>query len=583
MNISENNIYSIFSIILDAIKIFYFNKKKQFYLLFITIFLGSLAEVISFSLVIPVIYIINDPSPIQNVFLLNFIYTNFHFSSTNTFILFLLVTLVIVFLIKNLFLLYCIFIQHKFVYSVANDILRTQMTNFYKNDYLDVKEKNSIDYFRCLIEAPHGFADSLVMPMIFLFNEFLVLIIVFFALLFYKPSVVFLLFISIFPIGYWFITKAKHKLHENSDLRSNYEKLSYINAIEGINAYSDIKLFSKENSFINSILDSFNALYKVMSLRSIYILIPRRVIEVLVILTICVIFIIANMLLNVTKNEMVLILLTFSTAAYRLLPSLNEIVINIVKIRTSSYILELLNFIKAPIKHNTDFKLLSFNNNIQLKNIIFSYKSNNIKVLDNLSLCIQKGEFVVLTGDSGVGKSTIGKILTGFVKADAGQYLIDNIDLQHINQIKKNISYVTQDFYLFDKTLWENIAIGETIDKVDLNKINQIIKYSKLKEFVDTLPHGIYQPIGEMGTKLSGGQKQRIAIARALYRDIEFLVLDEATSSLDKENEQDIINTLYDISKEKNITVLLITHRVIAVNNYDAVYELKNGILIKKV
>ena len=96
---------------------------------------------------------------------------------------------------------------------------------------------------------------------------------------------------------------------------------------------------------------------------------------------------------------------------------------------------------------------------------------------------------------------------------------------------------------------------------------------------MDSLPLGIHQPIGEMGAKLSGGQKQRIAIARALYKDIEFLVLDEATSSLDKELEQEVINTIYDISKKTNLTVLLITHRVSAIKRFDQIYEFNNGVL----
>lgn len=578
---TESHRNSLIALIKEILSVFYFNRRKQFYFLLGIIFFSSIADVVSFTLIIPVIYLINDPQPIREIEILRLVYTELNFNSTGHFIFFLLLGLVFVFLIKNIFLLFSVYIQNKFVYAVAKDILKKKLSDFYKNDYLDVKENNSIEYLRCLLEAPQGFADSLMMPMIFILNESLVVIFILIALLFYKVAVILLLVITIVPIGYFMVYIAKRKLQENSEKRTILEKEAYVTAVEGINAYRDVKLFGKEDSFINSILSVFSRYYKVLILRNIYILTPRRIIEILVVGTICILFIIANFGLHASKNQLVLILLTFSTAAYRLLPSLNEIVTNIVRVKTSVYILDLLKFIKEPDGSDDKFDLLSFDHKIEMADINFTYKENNKMVLKDVSLSIQKGAFVILTGDSGSGKTTIGKILTGFIRSDTGKYIMDDVEVKHINQIKWHIGYVTQDFYLFDKTLLENIAIGDNVESVDLKKIDRILKYTNLKQFVDSLPLGIYQPIGEMGAKLSGGQKQRIAIARALYREIDFLVLDEATSSLDKVNEQEVIDTIYNISKETNLTVLLITHSVSFVKRFDAIYEIRDGHLNK--
>lgn len=564
-------------LIKNILKVFYANNKKQFLILLLIIFFSGLADVISFTLIIPVMYIINDPLSIQDSKVLHLLYQQFQFNSVGHFTLFLLFGLVIIFLLKNLFLLACVFIQSRFVYKVAHDILKKKLSDFYMSDYLDIKKNNSIEYVRCFLEAPQGFADMLMMPLVLIMNESLVIIIVLIALLFYMPSVILLLFISIVPVGYLMVRLAKKKLQENSDTRSTIEKEAYVSTVEGVNAYRDIRLFNRENIFIHSILNIFKKYYDVLIMTNLYLVTPRRIIEVLLVTTICLLFIIVYFVLGATKNQMILVLLTFSTAAYRILPSLNEIVTNIVRIRTNSYLLELLEFIKEPKSVHKTFEEIKFHQKIELKNINFYYPESKTQVLSNFILSIKKGDFVLLSGESGTGKTTVGKILTGFVKPDSGTYLIDDIEVQDINQIRNFIGYVTQDFYLLDKSLLENITLGDAPENVNLEKVEQIIQATNLKNLVDSLPKGIHQPIGEMGSKLSGGQRQRIAIARALYKNVEFLILDEATSSLDKENEMDILDTIYAVSKQKNITVLIFTHRVSSVTKFDEMYVLENG------
>ncbi len=577
-----NTNHSLFYLIKETLSVFYENKKRAFYFLMLIIFLGSIVEVLSFSLIIPVVYIINDPAAIAQSKILNFIYTQFSFTSSIQFIVCLLLGLVVLFLLKNIFLMFSVYTQRKFVFSTATDILKNHLDTFYHAEYTTIKQRNSAEYIRYILEAPPSFADLLMMPVIFILNETLIAIFILLALLIYKPLVVVFLIFTIAPLGILMMYLSKKKLQENSDEKTIREKEAYIAAVEGINGYTDIILFGKEQQFKKSILSVFDKYYKVLAWRSIYVLTPRRIIEVLVIITIFALYGIATFAVHADQKQIILILLAFSTAAYRLLPSLNEILTNTVLVKTSAYVLDLLNFVKSNTEEIKHLPPLAFSHKIELSNINFSYIEHERKILQDANLSINKRDFVVLTGDSGIGKSTIAKLLIGFLKPASGKYLIDGVEVQHSTQIRNWLGYVSQDLFLFDKSLMENIAIGENPSGIDIAKVQQLIKLVNLEELVANLPQGIAQNIGEMGTRLSGGQRQRIAIARALYKNCDLLILDEATSALDKATEQEIIDTLYRIAKEKHLSVLMITHRVTSVKQYDSIYELKNGKMVRR-
>lgn len=577
---SEKN-KSLLNIIKDIISVFYTAKKFKFVLLLFMILLASLVDVLSLSMIIPVVYLINDPAPIENNSLLHFLYVQFHFTSHDYFILFLLVCLVIVFLLKNLFMLSVVHIQNKFIYSTVYDLIDKQLNLFFKSEYLNIKSSNSVNYLRALVLAPQEFSGNLLLPMLLMLNEVLVVCLIATALLVYSPVLVLLLSVTILPITFFFLKIAKNKLLEISDIKDTLENRISIKTLESIHAYTDIKLFSKEQVFIKSIKDNIEKWFSMNADTNFYNWIPRRIIESIVILTICLLFLFALLLSDDYYKDIVLVLLAFAAAAYRLLPSLNEIIINMIRIKSSSYILDQLLFIKDNIVSVND-QLDEFTSKIEFKNLCLKYKDNNSELLSDLTAIFNMGEFVVITGESGSGKSTLGKILTGFVKPDSGHYLIDNTEIQHFDQIKNLFGYVTQDFFLLDDTLLNNIAIGEHQEEICMEKINDVIVASNLSELISTLPFGIHQPIGEMGNKLSGGQKQRIAIARALYKESKILVLDEITSALDTDNERNILDIIYKLSKQKNISVFIFTHRLSSLQNFDRVYELKNGKLIQQ-
>ena len=173
--------------------------------------------------------------------------------------------------------------------------------------------------------------------------------------------------------------------------------------------------------------------------------------------------------------------------------------------------------------------------------------------------------------------------MTGLLKANTGKIIIDGLNFENNFYLIKNImGYVSQNIFLTDETIKNNIAFGVDDNAIDNQKIEKAVSTAQLTEFVNRLKLGLNTIVGERGVKISGGERQRIGIARALYNDPKILVFDEATSALDLETEKDILDTLLELKKDK--TIIFITHRISSLKYCNKVYELKNGILtIKKI
>ena len=229
---------------------------------------------------------------------------------------------------------------------------------------------------------------------------------------------------------------------------------------------------------------------------------------------------------------------------------------------------------------NENKNKIKFKKNILLKNINFKYKNNF--VLKNLNLRIKKNTFIVICGKSGSGKTTLANVLLGLLSPSKGNIFVDanKIDKNNLRNFQNILSYVPQNVFLFNGSIQENISMENKNENVDKKKLNNVIKLSKLNEFIKNLRGKYKSKIGEDGINISGGQKQRIGIARALYRSPDIIILDESTNSLDKKTENEIIKYLKKLSNTK--TVILISHNTEAIKHCDEIYELKNLKLSKK-
>jgi len=261
------------------------------------------------------------------------------------------------------------------------------------------------------------------------------------------------------------------------------------------------------------------------------------------------------------------------------MPSLNRIMTGLMYLETNQVSVQ--NLYKhadsEQVSYNEEDQVaIDFNNELLIQNVSFQFPGTETKVLDNINIQITKGETVGIIGPSGSGKTTLLNIILRFYNEKSGQLLVDNTPLNDKNIIswRNKLGYVKQDIFLLDGSIAENIALGD--DDIDEARMESAIKQASLLEFVNEQENGWNTTIGEKGSKLSGGQRQRIGIARALYRDAEILVFDEATSALDNKTEQEVSESISNLSKTKK-TIFIVAHRITTLKNCNRIYEIKNG------
>ena len=272
----------------------------------------------------------------------------------------------------------------------------------------------------------------------------------------------------------------------------------------------------------------------------------------------------------------VLTFFMFLLVVSRIYEPMNNTLVNLAAIISSKLNIERMNeFYDYPLQEGSK-KLKTNGYDIEFKNVEFEY-SKGETVLKNVSFTAKQGEVTALVGPSGGGKTTISKLCARFLDATKGKILLGGVDISKIDPetLLNNYSIVFQDVTLFDNTVMENIRIGKKGATDD--EVIKAAKQAKCDEFIKNLPEGYNTYIGENGCNLSGGERQRISIARAILKNSPVILLDEATASLDAENETEIQEAISKLVKNK--TVLIIAHRMRTVTNADKIVLLKDGVV----
>jgi len=273
-----------------------------------------------------------------------------------------------------------------------------------------------------------------------------------------------------------------------------------------------------------------------------------------------------------------------SIALVRTIPSVNRITSALAMLRFGDYALETiskdlqeLEVEDATTRRHGNAALL-LHDSIQFENVHYQYPGAAKPSLSDISLRIQRGTSVAIIGPTGAGKTTLVDLLLGLLEPTDGRILIDDNDLRtDIRSWQRSVGYVPQDIYLIDDTIRRNIALGIGEEAIDSAAIDRAVAAAQLNAFIHSLPAGLETVVGERGVRLSGGQRQRIGIARALYHDPTVLIFDEATSSLDTDTEELVIEAVD--SLRGNRTIIVIAHRLSTIRNCDHAFVLRDGAL----
>lgn len=291
-------------------------------------------------------------------------------------------------------------------------------------------------------------------------------------------------------------------------------------------------------------------------------------------------------------NGLITRLSTIAVGAFRILPALGGITsgINTITMYTTQLngTYQTLQTVKRLEEKELERKrsempheLVRFQKELDVCGVTFGYPNGEGNVLNHVDLRIRKGESIALIGPSGAGKTTLADIVLGLLKPQEGKVLMDGTDIEQLGEDwSRIIGYVPQAMYLIEDTVRNNVAFGESEQEIDDGKVWEALQIAQLDTYIKGLKDGIDTKVGEMGVNFSGGQRQRLAIARALYRNPDILILDEATAALDNETEAEVMKAIEMLQGYK--TLIIVAHRLTTVKKCDIIYEVKNGTVVRK-
>jgi ABC-type multidrug transport system fused ATPase/permease subunit len=537
----------------------------------------SILEFISLSAVPLLIYYLQDPTSMGNKLndLLGF--TNLSFKSLNLdeFASTLFLSLVCILILKNI-----IQILLSLFEANINKVLHyhniSRLFNYYLNlNIVEISKKNTSELLRNITSAVPK-ANGYLITHVNILKEIILIFFIFLALLFNNFLVSFfsITFLCLTSLIYVFFIKKKLYLKGLQTMKSNTNIIQ--NILNSLGVIKEIKIYKIESFFKNYFIQNLKIKLDNDKFKFFVSKILKNVYEISAVILVSIIILI-YFKYKQNYNDILPFLALLAVAIARIIPSFNSIFSNYSTLKYNKpafdKIYQEIFLLKKNINKDKilSSKKISKFENLEIKNLFFQYK--NKIVLKKFSFKICKNETIGIVGKTGSGKSTLLNIIMGLIVPEKGEIFINSeLVKSFLSNLGYKIGYVTQDIFLINGSIKDNIALGIPKNKIDNNLIKWAAKISDLDELINNYKEGVNTNVGEQGSKLSGGQRQRIAIARAIYRNPELLVLDEATNQLDVETKFKVIKSIK--SNLKDTTLIIVSHDGDMNKYYDKIIEL---------
>ena len=565
------------------------SKRSYFLPISIYYFLATLLELLSLGLLGPYVAIVLNGGSIPEKLSKEVFIQNFMVDKVSA-ITILSVLLLLIFIIKGSLTVYS---NVKIVYF-AMEVLahnRIKLFRIYHSQKFDkILATNSSYYTNMIFTMSYEFSINILLPMIRMLGDMFIGLAILAFLAYINPvALSILLCICVVSlISYFKLGGSKiQKLGENAN-GAQTQTTRYLNEFAG--GFKEIRVMGAAGYFANKIAQESEIYRRNHALAQIISVIPRQLFEVVIVA-----YIVALALYGISTNlsapEIASTLAIFALASLRLIPVINSVSFGLSHISYGTNILETLKYELRDdhIRSGNTFdggEVVSTEpmsrewSTICVDDVSYRYPGNGIDSINNISFKIEKGELVLLVGQSGAGKTTLVDLLLGILTPTQGKISIDGFDVrQNIDNWQHRISYMPQFPFMLDESIWVNIALQQNRSDVDWNAVTRAVEQAQLSQFISGLPNKLDTRVGEMGTGVSGGQKQRIAFARCFYKDADIIIIDEGTSALDHATDVEINKIIAEHKGKK--TIIIISHKDSLAPFADSIYALENGTIAK--
>lgn len=529
-----------------------------------TIFLRAVLNFVGLAMLLPVLLLILDTDGITSN---SYMKRAFELSGTDDpriFVVLVCIAVTVVIMVKcgaNLLLYRA---ERDYIYELYRYMSRKLYIDYHNRGLQFIKNTNSAVLARNVNVVCLTFVAGILRPAAGIVSEVTLFVLLFAALALYDPVAALLVALIFIPSIWLYTSTVRTRLATYGQTENKEQRTKARNVIDTFRGYADIEINNAFPEMLAKFDESMERIIRMRVRNATLATLPHIITEVALAMGMSAMVIIN---LGLEGDRMRILFGIFAVAALRIMPSIRNIMSSWASLRYNKYTLQIIRdaeLEKADTRVEESDERFDFRDEIRIDNLSFRFEDDGHDVIDRISLEIKKGERIGIRGRSGSGKTTLFNLLLGFYEPTGGAIYIDGEPLSMLSRRKwqNTIGYVSQNVFLIDGSLVDNIALGTPPDKIDRRRLERAIEMADLRTFVDSLPQGAETGVGECGSRLSGGQRQRIGIARALYKQADILFFDEATSSLDNNTEHNINEAIERLSRENSeLTIVIIAHR----------------------
>lgn len=553
--------------------------RKSLPLLFLMFLLLSAFELISLGLLLPFInYAVYGSFQIQSVTMLAELNQYILAIESPVFVMGLVV--LIVFFLKFVGTLGVTAFITQFAQNQRRCLGSEFMKKYLAMDYLRYLSKRDSDGVYEVQIATTDYFTALQIGLKFL-SEAITLAFLMIMLMSVNPILTLVLFFTLLVVNGLYAYFTKNFLIGLGVMRNLHESRIVEICQNAFRGFREIRLLNKEGYFVGLLDKTLEQSGRISVITSIFGIIPRQVFELLIVFG----FLLAVFVkgrLGVSNDVFIEIAAVYLVSALRMLPLVTSMTANFTRMRTLSDSIDRifstvgvgvfeteLNKPDCLNRHRNDFK------EVRVRNVSFSYNSDEVPVLDNVSLTVRVGDILGIVGSSGSGKTTLLGLISGFLKPRRGTIELTKFENETKQSCGPMIAYLPQDTLMINGSLKENITLSGDNSPETRDAVHHFIQRFQLEKVVSDLPKGIDGDVGQSGGRLSAGQRQRVGLARVAYHGPQLLILDEATNALDVDTEKKIFEQLERVRQYG--AVIVVSHRPSTMKYCDRVYSLDHG------